>query len=462
MVTIDMLPDLALLEIFHFYIHDLRTRAWWTLVHVCQKWRNIVFQSPRRLDLRLHCGVSTPVRETLDVWPPLPISISAYDPENWVGDNIIAALEHNDRISEFQFSFVPSAEIYKVLASMLKPFPALTRLELVLRGTYEGLLVSASFLGGSAPRLRTLILDRIPFLGLTNLLLSAVQLVHLQLWNIPHLGYFSPEAMVTCLSVLTRLECLDIRFKSARSHPNRRRNSRRPAPQTRILLPFLAEFGFSGSSEYSEVLVARIDAPLLDKLGIIFFHEQIFDTPQLSQFIARTPKFNSVDEAHVVFSYYQVLIRLPQPFDGDLYLAVRYTGQNWLLSCTAQLYRLSFPWSLISTVERLYIFETVISNPVCQNYIDSHHWLELLDPFTTVKDLYISWEVLPRITPALQELVGERVTEVLPALRNLFLEKTLPSGTVQEGIQQFIDARQRAIYPVDISCWDRTWLKWGY
>jgi hypothetical protein len=99
---------------------------------------------------------------------------------------------------------------------MQKPFSALTRLELSLRGICEGdSFLPASFLGESVPRLRTLFLYRISFPGSTNQLLSAIQLVHLGLREISRSGYFSPEEMLTCLSVLTRLESLDIRFKSA-------------------------------------------------------------------------------------------------------------------------------------------------------------------------------------------------------------------------------------------------------
>ena len=49
-VTIDMLPDVALLEIFDFYEDEIRIEAWHTLVQVCRKWRNLVFGSPRRLN----------------------------------------------------------------------------------------------------------------------------------------------------------------------------------------------------------------------------------------------------------------------------------------------------------------------------------------------------------------------------------------------------------------------------
>jgi hypothetical protein len=105
-VTIDILPDVALLEIFECYMDQVREEedddeetayAWSKLVHVCQKWRSIVFGSPRRLDLRLFCTDKTPVKETLAVWPPLPIVIRQYFRPTQV-DNILVALKHNDRV----------------------------------------------------------------------------------------------------------------------------------------------------------------------------------------------------------------------------------------------------------------------------------------------------------------------------------------------------------------------------
>ena len=58
---IGILPDDILLEIFHFYVDvkrqlyegKARVEAWQALVHVCRRWRNLVFRSPRRLNLRL-------------------------------------------------------------------------------------------------------------------------------------------------------------------------------------------------------------------------------------------------------------------------------------------------------------------------------------------------------------------------------------------------------------------------
>jgi len=49
-VTFDMLPDDILLELFQICLNGAeRTHEWHTLIHVCRRWRDIVFASPRVL-----------------------------------------------------------------------------------------------------------------------------------------------------------------------------------------------------------------------------------------------------------------------------------------------------------------------------------------------------------------------------------------------------------------------------
>jgi hypothetical protein len=74
--------------------------------------------------------------------------------------------------------------------------------------------------------------------------------------------------------------------------------------------------------------------------------------------------------------------------------------------------------------------------------VDNTHWMELLRPFTTVKDLVLDELVVLSVASFLQELVGERVTEILPVLQNIFLEGIHWSGPVPEGIAKFIIARK--------------------
>ena len=441
-----MVPDVVLLEIFHFYVNDGHGRIdpeawyakWYTLVHVCRKWRNVVFGSPRRLKLRLCCTARTPVRETIDAWPLLPIFVWGSGHETWGVDNISAALEHNDRIRHLDLKDFPSSQMERVFTAMQQPFPKLHYL--VLYSQSETEVVPALFLGGSAPRLRLLQLESIPFPGLPKLLLSATHLVELILFDIPHSGYFSPEAIVTGLSALTSLRFLRIDFKSPRSRPDRRR---RPPPLTRTLLPALTSFMFQGASEYLDDLVARIDAPLLNRLDMTFFHQLIFNTPQLTQFISRTPKFKACDDAIVQFSGRSVQV---STIDEALVLAISCGQSDWQLSSVAQVCGSIF----IPAIEHLYIREAKYSPLSWQDDIETGQWLELLHRLSALKDLHISPEFTPRIAPTLEELVGGRVTEVLPALQTLFLKETPPSD-VQKSIDKFVASRELVGHPISVS-----------
>lgn len=453
-VTIDIFPDLALLGIFESYVDEAR-QGWCTLAHVCRKWRNVVLGSPLRLDLRLYCTARTPVREMLDIWPPLPIVIGANGHEKWGVDNILAALEHNDRICTIDLWHIPRSLLEKVLEAMRDPFPALTFLQLY-PGNETAPVVSASFLGGSAPHLKTLKLNGIPFPALPKLLLSATHLVDLDLWRIPYSGYISPEAMVTCLSMLTRLKSLFIGFESPRYPPHL--NSRCPPPPTRTVLPVLTKLWFKGVGDYLEDLVARINAPLLNNLRIIFFLQLVFDTPELTQFIGRTPKLKAHGEAHVFFRDRNISVTLPQSgpetIDGALQLEISCTQSDWQLSSLAQVCKSTFPRTFIPAVERVY-FRSGSWPLRWQDDMEKSQWLELFHPFTAVKGLYISQEFAPLIVPAVQELVGERVTEVLPSLQTLFLEETHASGPFQETIGNFVSARQHTKHPIVVSRWER-------
>ena len=465
-----MLPDVVLLEIFDFYQpvvgswYDLyaedRLTAWYALVRVCRKWRNIVLGSPLRLNLRLYCVPHrTPVRKTIAAWPALPIIVAGdcseiRDNEKWV-DNIAAVFEYNDRICRLTLHDIRSWQLEKVLAAMQQPFPALTRLALHSKDdeTVTAPVAPAElFLGGSAPTLQTLELFGIPLPGLPKLLLSATHLVYLILWRIPHSGYFAPESMVTCLSVLNRLEKLDLQFESPQSRPDRS-SSRRLLPPTRTLLPVLTILFFKGVCEYSEDLVARIDAPLLNSLNIIFFHQLILDTPQLTQFISRTPKFEKADEVRFEFTNGTADVTFQSV--SWLCLGVSCGESDWQLSFLTQICMSSFSRALIPAVQRLYIHESEVwPVQLWQDDIEGSQWLELLRPFTAVKDLYISKEFVPRIAPTLQELIRERAAGVLPALQTLFLTETPSQRPVREGIRQFVAARQLAGHPIAVSHWD--------
>ena len=468
-MPISVLPDEVLLAVFDFCMDmdhhptdDLllsvvdrgkrKKESWQRLVHVCRHWRSLVFGSPRRLDLHLVCTTKTPAMDTLDIWPPLPLIIWWRGGDLYWGsvENVIAVLEHSDRVRRITLRGVPNWLLGDFSDAMQATFPELTCLEIDSFGTAVPALPD-SFLGGSAPRLESLWLERIPFPGLPNLLMSAPRLVGLRLDDIPHPGYISPEAMVTALSTLTRLGSLSLALQPPQSHPGQA--SRRAPPPTRSVLPALTYFCFKGATEYLEDLVARIDVPRLDDLNLILFYDQVvFDAPQFAQFVSRTPQFKALEKARIIFKDVAASIKFSSRTSGyrRFYVKIPCAELDWQVS---SLQNVCNSWSPpLSSLEDLYIYEAPHSRR--WHNIASTPWLELLHPFTAVKNLYLTEEFAPRIIPALQELVGDRTTEVLPALRNMFIEGFEP-GPAQEGIRQFVDARLLAGHHVAFSRWDR-------
>jgi hypothetical protein len=476
-VTIGILPEDALLEMFGFYVDEAQVvkeaqtedeaqamdkareiEKWHTLVHVCRRWRYVVFASPRRLKLRLLCTDRRPVREMLCIWPgTLPIVIwSNHRPISLMDgvDNIIAALEHPDRVCRIDLRSVPSSLLERLADLMQRPFPALEYLE--LRTENEATPdVSDSFLGGPAPHLRSLLLKSVPFPALQKLVLSASHLVRLNLWNTPHTLYTTPEAMIACLSSLPKLETLRLGFRSPRPHLNLTNG---PSPQTRAELPFLTSLTFLGESEYLEDLVAWITAPLLNTVKITFFDQPIFHISHLPLFINRAEKLNALNQADLMLDSRSVAATLsPRPRETNcsvLRLEISSTESDWQLSSLVQVCRQSLP--TLSTLKRLDIREGQYPRPRWQdNNEEDAHWLVLLQLFTAVEDLHLSKRLALHVVPALQELAEERVAVVLPALQNVFVEKLPPTGIIRRAIKQFAAARQRLDRPITIKRWKR-------
>ena len=108
---VSSLPDDVLLEIFKSYMDQIHHEdAWYKLVHVCRKWRSVVFSSPHWLRLELRCTSRRPVKGMLGIWPAaLPIVIvSSTDPCGPGVTNVIAALIRHDRVRRINVWGVPN------------------------------------------------------------------------------------------------------------------------------------------------------------------------------------------------------------------------------------------------------------------------------------------------------------------------------------------------------------------
>jgi len=328
---------------------------------------------------------------------------------------------------------------------MRKPFASLTGLRLCgdYRGGETAPVDPDLFLGGSAPSQRVLQLQQmIPSLGLPKLLLSSSHLTDLLLFVS---GYVSPEAMMTNISALTRLKTLSLEFDGPRSSPD----LTSPPPPARTLLLALISLNFKGESGYLEHLLAGIDAPLLDNLYITFFPQLSFHTPQLTEFINRTPRLKLHDDAAITFYKWTVLVTLPRFLDGGFRLQILCDTANWHFSSKVQICTSSISQAIGPIVKRLYILDDRRGRANRDNF-ENGQWLDLLRPFGHVKELYLCREFTYYLAPALQELVGERAREVLPGLQKLFLELGL-SQIVQDVIGQFIAARQLSGHPIAVS-----------
>ncbi|KAI9457882.1 hypothetical protein F5148DRAFT_1321894 [Russula earlei] len=450
-VTINTLPADVLVDIFHFYVivdyWGTSKNEWHTLVHVCQRWRHVVFASPRRLNLQLAYTGKRPMSEMLDVWPALPVEISYGSDLSNRWENLVCALEseHRHRICKIYLLDIPTSTWERFSAAMQKPFPELTFMVFSV-ATNTVTPLPDSFLGGSAPLLRELWLD-CSFPGTPKLLLSSNQLVVLYLWNIPNSGYISPQDVGTALSVMSRLEIFQLGFQSP-LYPA----SGPPPPLTRSVLPALTQLTFQGVHEYLEDLLAQIEAPLLITLHVTFFMDIDFILPQLHRLISQTESFNSCDRATVRTSDRAIQFAIfgeSLQFTA-LFLEVSCRQLDWQLASLGQVCSSSFPF--LSTLVHLDIMDDDVPQSHWKDDMETTQWLELLAPFTALSDLRLTHQVAPPVCQALEELTGERITEVLPALQNIFLEGLDPLGSVPKYIEGFVAARILSGHPVVVHC----------
>ena len=468
-VTIDALPDNVLLEIFELdlgkvHVDDFEDylyydhNRWQKLVHVCRRWRCIVFASPRRLELAIEFRESANSR-ALDIWPALPILIYVFGIESKEQvTNVIAALRQHNRVRKIHYddddNWNIQDSLLEEIAAIDEPFPSLTSLDLISYAQNAPVLPD-SFLGGSAPRLRSLDLYGITYPAIGKLLSSTTNLVTLSLWRIPHSGFIAPEAIVPYLSMLAKLETLELGLEYPRSRAHQ--TSRHPPPLTRVVFHNLTFFGFKGDAEYFEDILSQIETPMLKESEFSFFNRLVFDTPLLGHFIRRTGIFMTIHTARVKFnsSCVEVILLGQEEMDNHdgespkpLELSVSCKPLDWQLSAVAQVLN-----SLSSSLPTLETLEISVDRGDWQGDIEVTQWLELLHPFTSVKEMTLEGEDSVRlVAPALQELARERAAEVLPTLQTLFLPTYSWRSLVllKEAIEQFIATRQLYGHPVTI------------
>ncbi|KAH9012344.1 hypothetical protein EDB85DRAFT_2281285 [Lactarius pseudohatsudake] len=428
--TINILPDEILLEIFALCLPDFygylasieHMGVWQSLVHVCQRWRRIICSSTRYLDLHLYRSSETSFRKNLSLWPEFPLAVKCFIPDDQ--DDFVAILEHLDRLTG------PKYEGYNP----------------------DVLDIPDGFLGGSAPCLQYLCLERTSFPGLPTLLLLAHDLVSLHLCSVPPTdcdhGYISPEEMVGGLAGLTKLRTLSIdRYPfSTPSHEQRRR----PDPPILAVLPALTEFVFGCDFEYLEDLVAQIDAPRVEDVRIQYLMEEV-QICQLSQFIGRSNlKHAQFRLAKVTFYSWSVDIKLDLPqgecLQPEFHIKTSFVNATIASPVLYVVHVLGQLVAMTSNVGHLQVsFGFGAPTTTAGKYILEAEWLPLLHLFSSVEVLEVSGGLAGCIASALEDTAEETRTILLPELKLLWLADDNCNKP-----ERFLSSRQLSGRPITI------------
>ncbi|KAH9058347.1 hypothetical protein EDB87DRAFT_1685321 [Lactarius vividus] len=442
---IEVLSNEIILNIFRHYL-NASPPFWVTLAHVCRRWRQIVFDSPLSLHLRLYCTYGTPVLKALDCWPPFPLVVNyggfprlrAPAPKD--EDNVMAALEQSDRVCSI--SLTVSSSLLKKLSTISEPFSELEELVLLSQDNVQSTLPGSFWWGH---RLRTLHSTGIAFPSLPLLLSPSQDLVDLQLHEIPGVGYFSPEEFVNALCGMTKLQTLSLHFLSL--PPRRNYLSIPPPPGDRVILPALTCLKYRGISKYLDNLVTRIDAPRLGDIEITFFNQPTLDTQQLGLFIDRIEMQRPPLRADVLSSGGAISITFSRPGDvTQLGLQISCEQIDWQLSSISDI--CNHLSSFLFNVENLGI-ET-IGPPSVPDDMNGEQWLRLIRIFDSAKDFRVAGELSTDILHALHQVDEER-TAVLPALRNLRVqEPSSMHGPLRDSVESFVTQRRLSGHPVQI------------
>ena len=437
----------SLLQIFKCYrLEDgdnwYFRHTWRRLVHVCQRWRYLVYDLPSHLDMRLLLTNDSPSIDTLSHIPPLPLVIDYSNRTRTMAqkdeENIHLGLQQHDRVRRVVLQ-APSSSLRMWLESMNKLFPRLVDLHLLPATIEEMNLELPETL--QAPDLRHLSLHGIGLPAELALLSSASTLSTLSLTHIGASCYFPPVNLLTRLRGLPHLEELSIGL--AIPIPPSREENLLPSPITLVTLPALRRLTFQGEDVYLNNFVSQISTPLLERLSLALIFDLAFTLVNLTEFIHRTEGFECLN-AWIVFNKDSASVEAghyDQRGIGKLILCVNCEPLDWQMDSITQI--CGALGVFLSTAEELTLDLNVDGMPSdWEDSLDSMMWHELLLPFIGVKRLHIGSSLTQELSQALQSVV----LELLPDLQEL--EVQLDVDHAKEKFSLFLKTRELVGRPV--------------
>ena len=424
-------------------------RWWYTLAHVCQRWRNLTLGAASYLRLSLVCTNGIPVANMLAHSPPLPLTVD-YSGEAGITaedeQGISLALERRDRVRHLRLLF-PVQDMQKLVMKIDGEFPTLEFLILepqVLYSTTTLMLPKT---------LQTQNLRHLMLRGFTCPILrprlnpTAVGLVTLYLTIDHPSAYFEPNDLLQRISFMPQLERLVILFSFPVPNLDVERQFTHAPITTHFTLPYLRWFWFRGVSAYLEAVVRWVTTPRLEKLHIQVPEELTFSVPHLVQFINATQSLR-FDGAEIQFSNKRACVETyARETDAYAFTIKMYCEHlDWQVSSAAQISNALR--QVFSAVEHLTLKYQIHSESSEEhNDVDRIEWRNLLRPFRKVRILRIEGGpgLIEKFSRCLRLENGEDPLELLPELQELTYSGTRYAG---DTFTSFIDARENAGHPV--------------
>ncbi|KAF8269993.1 hypothetical protein EI94DRAFT_1828619 [Lactarius quietus] len=409
--AIHWLNDDILLDIFNFdrlydkFRWNYRLR-WLKLSHVCQRWRHLIFGSTFHLGMQIRCTPNSPIVDTPDHLPPLPLDVDYWSMTKRDELGFSHALRLHDRLFKISLHLSPS-NLHQCFVHMDKHFPILEHLDLTIWPTANDITTPTLPKAFLAPNLRQLTLPGICSPRRLRVLTSTVSLVTLVLKDIQTSGYFRPRLSAARLSSLPRLEELSIYFSTPIPRPSTERELL-GEQRTPVTLTNLKKLRFKGVSIYLECLLAQTRAPLLQQLDITLFNQIAFALPHLFNLIISITEGFKSPKSRVTFdrdfvciaTYHHDSLRSNKTF--TLCVTVQCKQLDWQIDCVAQICSGLIP--ALSGVEELelYFYRGRLPTELENGAIDGTTWHELLRSFAGVKRLHMSNAFLKELSRALQ------------------------------------------------------------
>jgi len=363
-------------------------------------------------------------------------------------EKLLLALQDRHHVCNISIHRWDSGDL-ELHRSLNNVFPMLETLSLTNgRGggrCYKNLELPNNFV---APRLRALHLlyFTIPkgHLSPTN----ATNLISLRLKGIPRNDGFLPEYLVECIASMPRLEDIWISFDIGAP------DAVMEFPQTqitRVVLPRLSRFDYTGVIPYLEHLLTRISTPSLRDFRSCTLSKNPFTARHLSTFLGTIQNLDlrtamlSFSSCQLAITYYpdQPSVSPPNLVFGIIGIYDLSTAASVVQICSAVASALQVPAVECLALEWLHHHLQVSDFPVEPTF-----WHTFLRSFGGVKTLRADEAFATMLSDALNRDNEAAITELLPVLSELVVVSS--EELRQQPFSSFIRARRLAGHPIDL------------